>query len=419
MKNIINFIKRNKWWIALHLASILILVQCYLYVVEILKLGCNVISFKYTLVFYLSIAILLSYIYYFIIRVNRKKAVVTILISVLMLLTTEIILRFVVKNKQTYSEKRGERVYQSPYQQRTYLKNNEKPLRPDLLFRYEPNSIRIESCNEFTYEHEYNNEGIRDDDMSRLRGDNEVRILCLGDSYTEGVGAPQDSTWVQLLENQFTRDNPDKNINCINAGIAGADPIYSYYLMQTLMGYQPDLVLLSINNTEVSEIIRRGGFNRIKNGKPNLKLGPKWEPFFAISFIFRHIAMDVFNYTFELKTKKRMEKEAVEAYDLLDESIHKMADLAQQSNAAFALIIQPTEPEIVYKETKLDAFVEHIAMTTDYNILYILPCMTRKMIESGEHLDQYFWQVDQHLNGRGYKILSECVYERLNMQTQQ
>ncbi len=57
---------------------------------------------------------------------------------------------------------------------------------------------------EFRYTRMSNNLGLSEENIPEVKPANEFRIIGLGDSFTEGVGAPYDSTWVKQLEKIFT-----------------------------------------------------------------------------------------------------------------------------------------------------------------------------------------------------------------------
>ena len=413
MNKITNYIKANKLKVLIHILSLLILRAFWLDIVEILKYGSNVISFNNTIRFYAGITVILSYLIYFIFRKKAKELIASIMVFMVMILGVEAFLKYGVKVRQTYTERKGSKFYQSPYHQRMYIKDKYED--EPLIFTHDPNSIRIESCSEFSYKHEYNSMGIRNDEVGLFKRNDEVRILCLGDSYTEGIGTSQDSTWVKLLEHKLNETGQDRYFNCINGGKSGADPVDAYFIMGELSVYQPDLVLLCINNTETSEIAVRGGFERYQDGKMNLKYGPKWEPLFALSYIFRHIMIDLLNYTFELRTKKQMEAETEKAYDILEAAILHIKEVTDAADVGLGLIIMPTESEILQRKTILDNFVEHLATTTDINIIYPLPCLGRNMFQNGRNTNDFYWKIDRHLNSSGYDILAECIYNKLDI----
>lgn len=413
MKKLKKTLWTNKWWILLHLISFFVVKVFIQFTIQVLKHGSNVITFKFTVLFYLGITILFCYAVYFS-KIKRYKGIVVGTLSLmLMMLIAETVLRFGAKTKQTYLEEKGGNVYQSPYRQRAYIKEKNQPSDDEIVWGYEANSSRMESCSEFSFQHTYNDEGIRDESISVEKNENEIRLLCLGDSFTEGVGASQDSTWPQLLELKYDQKYGSNKYTCINAGVAGSDPIDEYYMLEKMLKYQPDLVLLCINSSEPKDIVTRGGFERYRNGKLNQKYGPFWEPLFALSYIFRHVMMDVFHYTFELKTPRQMESEFMNAYQILENAIFEIEKVAQQNKADFVLIYTPSEYEMRTKDILMDSFMEHLAKTSNLEIIYTISCLDQFMFENGNYIDKYYWKADRHFNSEGYNILADCIFTTL------
>lgn len=398
-----------------HGINLMIFVVFLIYLLKVLRFGSNGITFRYTLVFYLGFAVIFGYLFSFLFKKKKKEILLLCVSLVLVLLTTESVLRFGVKKKLTYNENLGFPEYQSLYSQRSCLKSKKKSKPVERLYSYDPNSSRVESNVDFTYNHYYNNLGLRDDALEMAKRENEFRIICLGDSYTEGVGAPQDSSWVALLEKQLQSSDSTQFFNCINGGKAGADPIYNYInLKERLIRYHPNLILLTINNTDFSDLITRNGFDRIVDGKVNERYGPWWEPLYATSFIFRHIAMDRFHVTFQLLTPKQLEKRGDKAYELIEESINKTAKLAKENHSEFAVIFHPAVQELYARQTMMDYFVQHLMRTYDYKIIYLLPCLSNKMAKEGKEPQDYFWLHDRHFNCKGYELFATCVFEEIS-----
>ncbi len=69
-------------------------------------------------------------------------------------------------------------------------------------------------------------------------------ILCLGNSFTYGVGAPPEKSYPVQLQELFTQKSPVK-VQVINAGQANINTSYQLnHLEETLDRYHPDLVIL-------------------------------------------------------------------------------------------------------------------------------------------------------------------------------
>jgi hypothetical protein len=102
----------------------------------------------------------------------------------------------------------------------------------------QPHSQRVYKLNEFNLEWRVNNEGLRDIDF--VAGNDSVkRIMVLGDSFTEGFGAVNDSTYPSQL-GLLLHNNGLKNTQVMNCGVSGSDPVYEYRLFNDrLLKYKP------------------------------------------------------------------------------------------------------------------------------------------------------------------------------------
>jgi hypothetical protein len=73
---------------------------------------------------------------------------------------------------------------------------------------------------EFEYEFSTNDMGLRYPRISLEKPAGEVRILLLGDSFTEGVGVEADDTFGANLEKQYSARAGNK-VRFVNAGLGG------------------------------------------------------------------------------------------------------------------------------------------------------------------------------------------------------
>jgi hypothetical protein len=89
--------------------------------------------------------------------------------------------------------------------------------------------------------------GLRDYDYRLQKGDGVFRILCLGDSFIEGLQVPLDSTISKLLERELNGSCNAETyevINCGRGGMGTADEFLWY--LQEGAKFNPDLVILGI-----------------------------------------------------------------------------------------------------------------------------------------------------------------------------
>ncbi len=92
-----------------------------------------------------------------------------------------------------------------------------------LTYRPRPNSTISgrSASDEFTYHYQHNSYGFRDIEYDTVnRNDKKFIIMGLGDSFTYGVGAKFEETYLYLLEQRLnSRAENDPIIQIIKAGI--------------------------------------------------------------------------------------------------------------------------------------------------------------------------------------------------------
>jgi hypothetical protein len=74
---------------------------------------------------------------------------------------------------------------------------------------------------EFDYEIRTNSLGFRDIEHPLGKAAGELRILAIGDSFTEGQGAPFDQTWLSVLGRNLNRPETTHQYTVMAAGVAG------------------------------------------------------------------------------------------------------------------------------------------------------------------------------------------------------
>ena len=91
----------------------------------------------------------------------------------------------------------------------------------------------------------FNSHGLRSPEIPLEKPDDTYRILVLGDSWTFGVGVPQDKTYPAQLELLLREQNPDRKIEVINAGVSGYETYNeAVYFGRSGHKFEPDLVII-------------------------------------------------------------------------------------------------------------------------------------------------------------------------------
>jgi lysophospholipase L1-like esterase len=90
-----------------------------------------------------------------------------------------------------------------------------------------------------------NSHGLRDDEMPREKPVGELRLLCLGDSFTFALGVRFEDLWVQQLERGLAAEWAPRPVQAINAGVAGYNTRQELiYLLSEGFSWSPDVVVV-------------------------------------------------------------------------------------------------------------------------------------------------------------------------------
>ena len=101
----------------------------------------------------------------------------------------------------------------------------------------------------------YNERGLRDRPILP-KGENEYRVLALGDSVTFGWGVDQDKTFAARLES-LLQGRLHRPVRVINSGVGGYNTVQEVtYFKQEGITLQPDLVMLTYVQNDI-EVERR------------------------------------------------------------------------------------------------------------------------------------------------------------------
>ena len=339
----------------------------------------------------------------------RKRFFTFILVSipiVVPVVIAEVYLR-IQGDLSTYSEKVGEG-YVSYY-------NGKREIE---LWTYPAHSDFFMDHKEFKYRYEVNALGIREKKglLSQPAGKNALRIITLGDSFTEGMGAPYDSAWPRALEQKLSSLSlNDTEIQVYNAGVSGSDPILNYMMLkEKLLDFKPDLVVQSVNTSDLTDYLYRGGMERFRNGGMEFRPGPWWQIFYRLSYIVRLVLHGQFEYNFLLMDETAKEETFRHAVDVYYDLIkNQMQPLADSCGFKMVYLMQPMSDELRY-----DCCDYHYLSTLDsllkedqlYSFNFFDP-MKKKIGADFDH--KYDWPIDRHYNSNGYRVIGELMADTL------
>lgn len=130
---------------------------------------------------------------------------------------------------------------------------------PDLPFRIRPNSVErgLAPSKEFRFEYRHNSQGLRDVEHTREKPEGAFRIVAVGDSFTYGIGAAFDESYLAVMERQLNaRAGVHPRVETVRAGVPRYFPqTQRIWLERHGLAFQPDLVLVGFLPNDVYDTL--------------------------------------------------------------------------------------------------------------------------------------------------------------------
>lgn len=332
----------------------------------------------------------------------KKTIFILFYFSLTLLFCLEIILRFVPSLK-TYTEQNFG-YYINPYSSKNF----------NSLYTFDTAQLIRSKSKEYYYQYQINNQGFKL--ISSPNCPTKTKIV-LGDSFTFGIGADQDSDAI----NRLNALQDDSSIFYLNAGIPGSDPFFEYKLMNDIFikqGYKDFIFIL--NASDLYDYIFRGGLERFDNlNKLEFNNAPWYEPIYHYSYTFRAFLHGIVKADYSLLSKKQViakKEEAIKAYIKL---FQKIQTELKAKNGSLQIFIHPY-PATFQKENRRIAEVLNSSyfdelvnqLKAEGIIIYNLEKDFQEVLNQENYLD-YSWEIDGHFNNNGYKILSEIINNKI------
>ena len=276
----------------------------------------------------------------------------------------------------------------------------------------EPNKLHWITKREYSYPRMANSLGFSDMEWPVQKGKKEKRILALGDSFTEGDGAPYDSCYVTQLRKKMKA--LDSSVYIMNAGTCGCDPFINYVnYRDRLLKYKPDVILQTLSSGDMNvDIIVRGGLERFKEGgRIQYRKAPWWEPIYAISNLSR-LYFSALGYD-ELLMKNSYVAENKNYLDSVVIDLFKQyAALAKANNCKVIIVLQPFLFEVNSQKYQYDfsEITNGLKKIDNIQICDLMPLYKSYLLDHDKTAPDYYWPIDGHHNSRGYTMMADGVY---------
>jgi lysophospholipase L1-like esterase len=377
-----------------------------------------------TILFYVTLGIILILVLQFLkskftyFDKNHINWKLTIIASLFFLFCLELVLRYGFDSYHSYTESNKHFYYQSFYRKNLYdnfLNKTKYHRKPTWYWVNGSNLSYYITQPEFSYLHTYNSKGLREEEIPEKKDSAEYRIIALGDSFTEGIGAAQDSTWPVFLERMLNEKYRGKKITTINAGASGSDPFYEFILLRDrLLSYNPDLVILAINSSDFDDIRVRGGMERFQPGDVvQFNDGPWWEYFYSFSYILRAVMHKFFHYTPMLVPYDKLASCFEGIHNKLNAVFADFEKLAVSNNFEIKVIFIPYAPEFLNRDARIYEWEARVKNQTGVEIIDLYNIMVNEIGVSQSNISNYYWRLDGHPNQKGYKIIAQGVANKI------
>ncbi len=262
---------------------------------------------------------------------------------------------------------------------------------------------------EYSFIRHTNIEGCGDEEWKLPATPGQKRIMALGDSFTEGDGAPYDSTYVTLMKQLLQPLGPD-SIYIMNAGVCGSDPCNNYIILKDrLLKYKPRMIIQSWSaNDMTGDIMIRGGLERFeKNRRLRYRPAPWWEPVYAVSNLSR-LCFSAAGYT-ELLLPYTIPPADVNRVNAAAERlVDQYAQLCHKEKIKLVIVFHPEKGEIIDNKYLFDLapLKEYLSRYPDIKVVDLLPAYRRYIDSAHSTAAQYFWEYDNHHNSDGYRMMA-------------
>ena len=297
---------------------------------------------------------------------------------------------------QDYAEERFGS-YQSPFQ--TFHTN--------VYNVFHANDTDYFAGTEFNYAIPYNSMGFTGGEWPWQKDSSRLRIICGGDSFTAGDGAPIDSSYPELLTSLLP------NFEILNAGICGSDPVFGYKnLEERILPYKPDVYIQTIAMGDLrSDIIIRGGFERFKaDGTIQFHSPPWWETIYALSYTGR-IGFRIFNLAPGAMPELDDQEFIANTDAILEQLSIKLQAIAQANNFQVILVLLPEKSDLHNGQYgyNFKVFQNQVSQYPNLHLMDLMPCYESYAEKYTRPSLSYYWNIDGHHNSDGYFMMAHCI----------
>ena len=240
----------------------------------------------------------------------------------------------------------------------------------------------------------------------------ETRVLCLGDSFTLGVGSPEPLTWPRTLERTLRRTA--HQVTVMNGGREGTDPFFAYRLLERhLLPYQPDVVVVTIHQGDQYDYLLWLGMERFQpDGTLRTRPPPWWQPAYAASVVVRHVVHDLLGYDTEFVHRDQRPALDQEMREQTLELFERFEALGEAEGYRLLVVFLPVLRELEAGPLELQPILTRLDEDTDIATLDVKEAFLRAGAQDGPEGPLYY-PLDRHFTPRGNEVTANAVAQAL------
>ena len=295
----------------------------------------------------------------------------------------------------------------------------------DQYLPYKPKPLSIITgiapSQEYEYNYKHNSFGFRDVEHTLRKDKGVFRILGLGDSFTYGIGAEIEQTYLFVLETMLNDISPERDkVEIVKAGIPRYYPHAQRILLEHYgRHYSPDLIIIGFVPNDVIDthygmdavVLDKSGYLKTRVANDMGELG---DFLYKNSHFLRLVLRRITAYRMSQIYNPKWEEVFVENghheddWDAIENEYSKMVEIAN-SIGANVLIVHipgkgPWNADHFYPSERLSAW----AKSNNVGFVDMLPAM---IVESAK--EDLYYHIDGHANPVGYEVIAHQIYDYL------
>ena len=298
---------------------------------------------------------------------------------------------------------------------------------PDAVLPWirEPNSVRegIARTGEFHFHYKHNSLGFRGRDHGIEKEPGVFRIVGIGDSFTYGVGASADATFLARIEATLSARG---EVEAINMGMPRYWPEPEALVLEHYgLRYKPDLVIVSIMLGDVADTRLGAAGARVSDGylvtNSVRHLGAVGWWFYFNS----HAARSVINTVISMPSRREPGsgwrakgdpiKPGMEDDEAVWTRIHqahdRMVRLAGAAGARIAFVHIPQKGPWDERSFEIPMRLRNFCATRECSVIDVLPAAI-----SHPNPSDLYYPKDGHCTEAGYALVADVIVRELESQ---